>query len=150
MRREECATELRFFMPMRPPTATHQEQQVRTVRGKPVFYEPPDLAEARAKLTAHLAPHRPAKPLGGAVRLIVKWWLPHCGQHQDGEYKATRPDTDNLNKLLKDCMTALGFWKDDAQVASELCEKFWAGVPGIFICVQELDEKNGGNDGKTD
>ena len=123
---------------------------MRTVRGKPVFYEPPDLAEARAKLTAHLAPHRPAKPLGGAVRLIVKWCFPLCGKHQDGEYKATRPDTDNLNKLLKDCMTALGFWKDDAQVASELCEKFWAGVPGIFICVQELDEKNGGNDGKTD
>ena len=87
---------------MRPPTATHQEQQVRTVRGKPVFYEPPDLAEARAKLTAHLAPHRPAKPLGGAVRLIVKWCFPLCGKHQDGEYKATRPDTDNLNKLLKE------------------------------------------------
>ena len=140
MRREECATELRFFMPMRPPTATHQEQQVRTVRGKPVFYEPPDLAEARAKLTAHLAPHRPAKPLGGAVRLIVKWWVPLCGEHPDGEDNAPRPDTDKLYKLQK----------DDAQVASELCEKFWAGVPGIFICVQELDEKNGGNDGKTD
>lgn len=51
---------------------------------------------------------------------------------------APKPDTDNLQKLLKDCMTARGFWKDDAQVASEICEKFWAERPGIYICVEEL------------
>ena len=33
----------------------------------------------------------------------------------DGEYRTTKPDTDNLQKLLKDCMTATGFWTDDAQ-----------------------------------
>ena len=44
----------------------------------------------------------------------------------------------NLNKLLKDCMTDVGFWKDDAQVASEICEKFWAEVPGIYVCAEEI------------
>ena len=56
----------------------------------------------------------------------------------DGEYKITKPDTDNLQKLLKDCMTAVRFWSDDAQVASEVVEKFWADIPGIYIRVTEL------------
>ena len=50
---------LEFFLPMRPPTATHQEKQVRVVNGKPVFYDPPQVLDARAKLTAHLSSHRP-------------------------------------------------------------------------------------------
>ena len=128
---------IEFFMPMRPPTATYQEKQVRVVKGKPVFYDPPEVLAARSKLTAHLAGHKPGKPMEGAVRLLVKWCFPR-GRHADGEYRASRPDTDNLQKLLKDCMTAAGFWKDDAQVASEICEKFWAQVPGIYICAEEI------------
>ena len=72
--------------------------------------------------------------------LGVKWCFPIRGRHRDGEYKATKPDTDNLEKLLKDVMTELGFWMDDAQVASELCEKFWAEIPGIYILLTGLEE----------
>lgn len=128
---------MEFFMPMIPPTATHQEKQVRVVKGKPSFYDPPEVKAARSKLTAHLAGHRPQRPMESGVRLRVMWCFPR-GQHEDGEYRITKPDTDNLNKLLKDCMTAVGFWKDDAQVASEICEKFWAERPGIFIRVEEM------------
>ncbi|MBQ9346744.1 MAG: RusA family crossover junction endodeoxyribonuclease [Oscillibacter sp.] len=130
---------IQFFLPMaKVPTVTHQEQGVRVVNGKPVFYDTPEIKAARAKLLAHLAPHSPEKPMQGAVRLLVKWCFP-CGEdHQDGEYRITRPDTDNLQKLLKDCMTKCGFWKDDAQVASEICEKFWSRIPGLFICTEEI------------
>ena len=55
-----------------------------------------------------------------------------------GEYRITKPDTDNLNKLLKDCMTEVCFWKDDSLVASEIIEKFWADKPGIYIKIEEL------------
>lgn len=127
-----------FFLPMIPPTATHQEKQVSCVNGKPVFYEPPELKAARAKLMAHLGKHTPDKPYKGAIRLIVKWCFPITGNHQDGQYKHTKPDTDNLQKLLKDCMTDCGFWKDDAQVASEIVEKFWAKLPGIYIRIEEV------------
>ncbi|MNO23020.1 Endodeoxyribonuclease RusA [compost metagenome] len=128
-----------FFMPMKsPPTITHQQKQVSVVNGKPVFYEPDELKTARAKLMAHLGQHVPAKKYNGAVRLLVKWCFPIKGKHQDGEYKATKPDTDNLQKLLKDCMTDCGYWKDDALVASEIVEKFWAKLPGIYIRIEEL------------
>lgn len=126
-----------FFMAMIPPTVTHQEKQVHVVNGKPVFYEPEKLKAARAKLSAHLAQHRPDQPLTCGIRLISRWCFPKGG-HRDGEYKLTAPDTDNLQKLLKDCMTDVGFWKNDALVASELCEKFWATVPGIYIRIEGL------------
>ena len=131
---------IRFFLPTKPPTVTHQEKSVHVVNGKPVFYEPAELKAARSKLMANLAKNKPSLPLQGAVRLIVKWCFPITGKHKDGEYKYTKPDTDNLEKMLKDCMTELGFWKDDAQVASEIVEKFWAEIPGIYIYAQELED----------
>ena len=127
-----------FFIPMKPPTVTHQQKDIRIVKGKPVVYEPASLKDARNKLTAHLAAFVPDKQYEGAVRLLVKWCFPITGKHTDGEYKTTKPDTDNLNKLLKDVMTTLHFWKDDAQVASEIIEKFWTEIPGIFIRIEEL------------
>ena len=130
---------LEFFMPVIPPTATHQEKKVRMAGGRPVFYDPPEVQAARSKLTDYLAGHRPDRPLEGGIRLLVKWCVPR-GKHRDGEYRITRPDTDNLQKLLKDCMTAAGFWKDDAQVASEICEKFWAEVPGLYICLEQIEK----------
>lgn len=124
---------------MEPPTVTHQEKQIRVINSKPVFYEPPKLKTARTKLEAHLSKHVPDCKLDGPIRLLVKWCFPITGQHHDGEWKTTRPDTDNLQKLLKDCMTKLGYWTNDAQVVSEIVEKFWAKVPGLYIMVQELE-----------
>ena len=126
-----------FFMAMIPPTVTHQEKQVHVVKGRPVFYEPPELKTARQKLMGHLAKHRPAQPYQEGVRLIVRWCFPR-GLQTDGTYRTTKPDTDNLQKLLKDCMTACGYWKDDALVASELAEKFWAEIPGIYVRIERL------------
>lgn len=130
---------MKFFLPIVPPTVTHQEKKVHVANGKPVFYEPQELKNARAKLRAHLNSHVPNRPMDGALRLLVKWCFPVSGEHTDGEYRTSKPDTDNLNKLLKDVMTACGFWHDDAQVASEIIEKFWAEVPGIYIEVMPLE-----------
>lgn len=126
-----------FFMPMAPPTCTHQEKQVQVVKGKPVFYDPPAVKAARQKLTAHLAGHRPDEPITTGCKLFVKWCFPR-GRHGQGEYRTTKPDTDNLQKLLKDCMTAAGFWKDDALVAEEIVGKYWADPPGIYIRIEGL------------
>lgn len=126
-----------FFMAMIPPTKTHQQKQVHVVNGKPVFYEPYELKAVRAKLQANLSRNLPGVKYTEPVRLIVKWCFPR-GHHKDGSYKATAPDTDNLQKLLKDRMTDVGFWQDDALVASEIVEKFWAEVPGIYIRIEEL------------
>ncbi len=127
-----------FFMQMYPPTVTDQMHRISTKNGKTIIYDSPKLSDVKDKLRANLSPHRPPKPYSGAVRLIVKWLFPLKGQHTDGEYKTTKPDTDNLQKALKDCMTKEGFWRDDALVASEITEKFWAAYPGIYIRIDEL------------
>ncbi|MGN0508692.1 MAG: RusA family crossover junction endodeoxyribonuclease [Ruminococcus sp.] len=133
---------IQFFMPMIPPTVTAQEHKVAVRNGKPQFYDPPEVKDAKLKLTAALAKNKNyERPLCSPVRLMVKWLFPVTGSHKDGEYKFTRPDTDNLQKMLKDCMTLCGFWKDDALVVSEITEKFWADNPGIFIRIEVL--KNG-------
>ncbi|MEV2302928.1 RusA family crossover junction endodeoxyribonuclease, partial [Paenibacillus larvae] len=117
---------------------TSQQKQVTVVKNKPVFYEPPELKTARVKLMAHLGQHVPEKTYARPVRLVVKWCFPITGKRQDGEYKMTRPDIDNSQKLLFDCMTDLKFWKDDALVVSLVAEKFWAKLPGIYIKIEEV------------
>jgi len=127
-----------FFLPIKPPTKTHQEKQVRVVKGKPIFYEPAELLAVRQKLEAHLAKYVPEEKYTGPVRLMTKWCFPN-GKHPPGTYKTTKPDTDNMVKTLKDVMTKLGYWKDDSLVASEIIEKFWAAVPGIYIRIEDLE-----------
>ena len=129
---------IKFFIECEPPTHTQQEHRVsRRKDGSVYFYEDRKLKEVRAFLSDQVAKMKPDKPMKGAIRLTVKWCFPGKGK-PDGTYKFTKPDTDNLNKLLKDVMTDERYWKDDAQVASEIIEKFWADRSGIFIKVEEL------------
>ena len=53
-------------------------------------------------------------------------------------YKPTRPDTDNYIKLFKDCMTAAGFWLDDAQVVDERIIKTYAENATIGVSWEEV------------
>lgn len=124
-------------MAMDPPTVTHQEKQV-NFKTK-VFYEPTDLKKARALFMERLSKYKPEVKFVGPIRLVVKWLYPIKGKRSDGEYKASKPDLDNAQKLLQDCMTKVGFWKDDAQIASLVCEKFWAKTPGIYIRIDKLE-----------
>ena len=125
---------MNFFLSIDPPTATAQEKQVRVVSGKPIFYDPAPVKKAKQLLTGQLMIHRPENPFEGAVELRTIWLFPKGRSHRHGEWRTTKPDTDNLQKLLKDCMTKCGFWKDDAQVVREVVEKRWSDEPtGIYI-----------------
>lgn len=127
-----------FFMPMNPPTSTAQEHKVGIRNGKPFFYDPPDVKKAKTKITNALIEHIPDKPFKKAIALKVSWRFRADEKHGEGTYRDTKPDTDNLNKMLKDCMTQLGFWKDDCLVVDEHIEKVYADIPGILIKVEEV------------
>lgn len=129
-----------FFMAIKPPTCTYQQHRVKKVDGRLLFYDPPEVKAARSKLRAHLSGHIPEEKYIVPVRLTTKWCFPK-GRHKNGEYRGTKPDTDNLQKMLKDVMSDLGFWKDDCLVASEITEKFWADLPGIYIKIESLQPK---------
>ena len=140
---------IEFFLPIEHvPTVTHQEKKVQVKNGKAVFYEPPELQAVRQKYRDMLARHKPVEKLTGPLHLHVVWCF-LTDRHPDGAWRDTKPDTDNLQKLLKDCMTAVGFWEDDAQVCSELVEKRWVrGIrfggtaSGIWIHIHEMEDKD--------
>lgn len=141
-----CLLEVRmnFFLNITPPTATAQMRKVRLVRGIPFFYDPAQVKQAKAILMAALSRFKPEAPLTGPLGLKVQWLFPAGRSHKHGEWRVTRPDTDNLQKLLKDCMTAGGFWADDAQVVRETVEKQWSNDPvGIAIRIEQLEAANG-------
>ena len=134
---------MNFFIAITPPTATAQERKVRIVKNRPIFYDPPAVKEAKDKLSAYLSVNRPSQPLEGPLSLRVMWLFPRGKSHKNGQWRSTRPDTDNLQKLLKDCMTKCRFWNDDAQVAREIIEKRWSDEPcGIYIEIDRLEDKS--------
>ena len=132
---------MEFYLDINPPTVTAQEHKVRVNRGRPMFYNTAKLKQAQAVFESLLMRYRPQQPLDGPVALTVDWFF-FTGSHKDGEWRITRPDTDNLQKLLKDCMTRVGFWKDDSQVCVEMISKRWArSKRGIGIKVVNLDDE---------
>ena len=90
-----------------------------------------------------MAPYAPKEPLNGAIRLKATFAYRAAKKSDIGKWKLTRPDTDNMIKTVKDVMTRMGFWKDDAQIVVERCSKFWSKDPGIGIVVEPLEEDNG-------
>ena len=132
-----------FFMAMVPPTATQQEKKWRRIvdpktgEDRLSSYPSPAWSRARDVLAANLEPHRPSAPIEGPVVLDVTWCFPAKG-HADGAPHVKKPDTDNLQKGLKDVMTKLGWWKDDAQVFSEHVTKLYSSIPGIRIDIDEV------------
>ena len=132
---------MKLFLLMEPPTVTAQQAKVAVVGNRPMFYKPEKVKAARQMLIRHLKPFKPRSPYEGAIELHVVWLFPKGKSHKHNEWRITKPDTDNLQKMLKDCMTDVGFWKDDAQVVKETVEKRWSDEPtGISIEMDKLDK----------
>lgn len=136
---------MKFKLKMIPPTATAQQKGERVVGGCIHHYKKKNVAQAEAILRDALLPYVPAEPITDKpIRLVTRWLFPYpksAKKHQPGRkrWKITRPDTDNLNKLLKDVMTDMGFWKDDALISEECIAKAYDDEPGIEILIRVME-----------
>ena len=97
-------------------------------------------------LEAWLKDYQPEKPMAGPLVLEFVAALPvprsatkKLKAEMLGGYflPAKKPDLDNLAKQLKDAMTRLQFWKDDAQVVCLRCEKIYAETGYWQISIYE-------------
>lgn len=105
-------------------------------------YRKPNVQLARNMFTVKMKPYRPKQPSDRPIRLMVclyfniskpkKLW---------GKYKTTRPDCDNYVKEIKDVMTDLKFWNDDAQVVDLRVIKRYSEKATIYISMEELDDE---------
>lgn len=124
-----------IWLPGQPARVTHQSG---TRYANHRIYKTKTLKAWEAQLSKGLALYRPAYPAEGPIRLAVAFGY-KAGRKADlGKWKLTKPDTDNSIKTLKDVMTQMKFWNDDAQVVWETCKKMWVDRPGILITFEEI------------
>lgn len=100
---------LSFFMPMIPPTVTAQEHKVTVSHGKPIFYDPPEVRSAKAKLTAYLSQHKPDKPYKKGGKADDKVAVPErTAQRRRVSYNEARYRQSSENaEGLHDCLRFL-------------------------------------------
>ncbi len=136
-------THIHFFIPGQPARVTEQQHRYggRKKNGQVIVYRDSRLSAARAELMEYLRKEAPKEPFAGPIRLEVVYGFSTKNKHLDGMPKITRPDTDNLVKGLKDCMTEAGFWLDDAQVYIESIAKFWVMPESAGIEI-DVEQKN--------
>lgn len=122
-----------FTLPIVP---TAQARPKVAVRGKfAQAYKTKDQQANERTLEACLKEHQPEKPLSGPLVLefVAALPVPRSKSKKAKEamlngwdYPAKKPDLDNLAKQLKDAMTRMQFWGDDAQVVCLRCKKIYA------------------------
>lgn len=100
------------------------------------------LRYARAAWRAFLEKYKPARPVpkGRAVILQITLYYHTKDKKLDGHYKTTRPDGDNLLKIIKDAATKAGWWEDDAQVQDSISRRWTAGEERVEITAWDVLE----------
>lgn len=81
------------------------------------FFEGKDIKAAREFYLAEIGTEAPETPFNGPISVSVEFYYSIKDKRKKGQFKTSRPDCDNLVKLLLDCMTQLRFWNDDAQIS---------------------------------
>ena len=92
------------------------------------------LQYARAAWQALLEKYRPSRPMAGPVELAVSLYYHTKSRAVIIASKTSRPDGDNLLKIIKDAATKAGWWIDDAQVYDERIVRYWtSGEEKVII-----------------
>lgn len=123
------------------PRTTHQQKKGACRNGQLFFYEPKNVKATRQLFMSKLKEYKPNKPISTACQLNVVWYFDTKNKKDDNKFKTTRPDLDNLNKLLQDCLVKSGYLSDDSIVVRLLTEKRYSlNNSGISIYIKELEE----------
>lgn len=138
---------LEFFVKCNPPKTTAQATSrvfFNKKTGKPFVGKNVRGQGVREELMALLRPYAPEKPLNKALKVIIEWGYPYLKTVRKKDIGkiipcTTRPDCDNIQKFVFDCMTRLGFWTDDSIIFDIRFRKFYTQDAGIGIIIEEVD-----------
>lgn len=106
------------------PKGTAQMKRVNHKTGS--FFAGKDVRLAHDLYMNALYEYAPEKPFEGPLSLGFIFSYSVKDKKKQGQPKTSRPDCDNLVKLVMDVMTELGFFLDDAQVTKLRIEKRWS------------------------
>lgn len=137
---------IEFFVSCVPPKTTAQQVGIFKRGDGTMFIAKKGKAEqAKQTLIAVFTPYKPQRALSGPVRLSItlEWpWRASESKRtrQSGRiWHTSRPDADNLAKMIQDCLAKLCFIENDAVVSELTVRKFWGDRPGITIQLAELE-----------
>ena len=109
-------------------------------RGKFVTtYDPSNLE--KDNFICQIIKNKPDKPIEGALSLMCRYYLPipksfskrkKIRLTQETTPHVKRPDLDNLDKFVMDCMNSI-FYSDDSQIYSKQSFKFYSPIPRTEI-----------------
>lgn len=139
---------MRFVINCIPPKHTAQASN-RILKTKDGRFFVGKMSSSNAKQTQNelmwlLMPYRPKEPYKGPLKEVVRWIYPYRKSEPKKNigkeiWCDTRSDCDNLVKMFNDCLTRLGFWVDDGQVAILHFEKLYAEIPRIELEITKLE-----------
>lgn len=144
---------IEFHLPITPPKATSQTAGRRMfipkdaegrVTGRPMFFKNQKAQSAENDLTLLCAQYRPNEPIQGAITLKIDFVFPWRKSEPKKRIAlgsaphTSKPDCSNLVKMIEDCLTKLGFWTDDGQVADLHVTKDWGDRVGISVAISEI------------
>jgi len=145
---------IHITIPGPPPTTTAQQKGTAAIFDKAGtykglrHYKKAKVQAVEDGLMKALADAVPDKPFTGPVELEIDFTFPwRKGEPAKNRvsgwmYKDTRPDLDNMVKMIADCLTKLGYFHDDGQVAFECISKRWGNEPGIDIGIDSLPKES--------
>ena len=85
----------------------------------------------------------PSSPLTGPIEAEIEFYFPYNKSASkkiiDAEsWKITRPDLDNMEKSIFDCLTEQGFIEDDSLICRKLSIKKYSPKPRIVIKLTKI------------
>ena len=141
-----------------PPTVTSQEKGetikckwiVRNGRRVSVpyihHYEKSEVARARGFYVRAIVKQMRADGIArpkfeGPCKALITFGFKARRKKDIGKLKDTKPDCDNMNKLLQDVLADIGFFQvGDQQIGDLRVIKVWSEEPFIEIDIQEASE----------
>ena len=106
------------------------------------MYDPGTAEGWKGLIAAAAQTHKTGAQIEGPIRvhLVFAFRRPkgHYGKKGLKEsapfHHVGKPDADNLAKAVLDCITQLGFWRDDSQVSRLIIEKQYANESNAPFC----------------
>lgn len=122
----------------------HRYRNVETKSGKHFVQSYDPSLSDKADFKAEMKRYAPEHPLTGPLRLDLCFVFPRPNSHfgtgsnsnklkpSAPEHHISKPDRDNLDKIIMDSMTGI-FWKDDCQVCQGFIKKVWGEKPMTIV-----------------
>lgn len=135
---------MEIYIKCNPPKTTAQSTSriFKTKDGRMFVGKNSKGLSTRNELMMLLSQYTPETPYNEPLKVDVQWVYPYLKTTRKRDLGrdipcTTRPDCDNLMKLLFDSMTRVGFWTDDSIVYDVHFVKKYHEKSGIYIKIEK-------------